>query len=135
MLILEPKFHFWALRAYFCLFDPQKVYVFFIYTKFPIDTISDSSHDLFNFWSAQPRDQIFYITDNFCCFTFKLSHGADFLVQEKVALTHVKQQQCIWLELSNAFDCASQKENILLNTDNKRIIGVLTRLVYLLIKI
>jgi hypothetical protein len=30
------------------------------------------------------------------------------------------------LELSNEFDCVSQKENILLNTENKRIIGVLT---------
>jgi hypothetical protein len=28
-----------------------------------------------------------------------------------------------WLELSNAYDCVSQKENILLNTENKRIIG------------
>jgi hypothetical protein len=54
-----------------------------------------------------------------------LSH---FLVREKVALTHVKQQQCIWMELSNAFDCVSQKENIRLNTENKRIIGVLTGL-------
>jgi hypothetical protein len=55
---------------------------------------------------------------------------ADFLVRKKVALTHVKQQQCIWFwfELSNAFDCGSRKENILLNTENKRIIGVLTGL-------
>jgi hypothetical protein len=30
------------------------------------------------------------------------------------------------LELSNAFDCVSQEENKLLNTENKRIIGVLT---------
>jgi hypothetical protein len=28
------------------------------------------------------------------------------------------------LELPNAFDCVSQKENILLNTENKRIIGL-----------
>jgi hypothetical protein len=34
-------------------------------------------------------------------------------------------------ELSNAFDCVSQKENILLNTENKRIIGVLTGLEWL----
>jgi hypothetical protein len=37
----------------------------------------------------------------------KLSQPADVLVREKVALTaltHVKQQQCICLELSNAFD-------------------------------
>jgi hypothetical protein len=46
------------------------------------------------------------------------------LIREKVALAHVKQQQCIWLELSNAFDCVSQKEKILLNTENKRIIGL-----------
>jgi hypothetical protein len=58
----------------------------------------------------------------------KVSQRADFLVREIVALTHVKQQQCIWLELSNAFDCVSQKEKILLNTENKRIIGVLTGL-------
>jgi hypothetical protein len=32
------------------------------------------------------------------------------------------------LEHSNAFDCVSQKENILLNTENKRIMGVLTGL-------
>jgi hypothetical protein len=43
----------------------------------------------------------------------KLSQRADFLVREKVALTHFKQQQCIWLEMSNAFDCVSQIENIL----------------------
>jgi hypothetical protein len=54
----------------------------------------------------------------------KLSQGADFLVLEEVALTHVKHQQCICLELSNAFDCVRQKENILLNTENKRIIHV-----------
>jgi hypothetical protein len=58
----------------------------------------------------------------------KFSQRADFLVREKVFLAHAKQQQCIWLELSNAFDCLSQKENILLNTVNKRIIGVLTDL-------
>jgi hypothetical protein len=52
-----------------------------------------------------------------------------FLDQERVSLAHAKQQQCIWLELSNAFDCVSQKENTeLLNTENKRIIGVLTGL-------
>jgi hypothetical protein len=60
----------------------------------------------------------------------KVSQRADFLVREKVALTHVKQQQCIWLELSNTFDCVSHKENVLLNTENKRIIGVLTVLGY-----
>jgi hypothetical protein len=59
-------------------------------------------------------------------FIMKYSVGFDFLVGEEVALTHVKQQQCIWLELSNEFDCMSQKENIFLNTENKRIIGVLT---------
>jgi hypothetical protein len=58
--------------------------------------------------------------------TDKVSQRVDFLVLEKVALTHVKQQQCILLELSNAFDCLSQKENILLNTENKIIIVVLT---------
>jgi hypothetical protein len=58
----------------------------------------------------------------------KVSQRADFLVRVKVALTHVKQQQCIWLELSNAFDCVSKKENILLNTENKRIMGLLTGL-------
>jgi hypothetical protein len=54
----------------------------------------------------------------------KVSQGADSLVRDKVALTHVKRQQWIWLKLSNAFDCVSQKENILLNKENK--IGVLT---------
>jgi hypothetical protein len=34
IFILGPKFHFWALEAYFW---PLKVYIFFIYTKFPID--------------------------------------------------------------------------------------------------
>jgi hypothetical protein len=56
----------------------------------------------------------------------KLSQRADFLVREKVAPAHVKQQQCICLDLSNVFDCVSQKENILLNTEIKRIIGLLT---------
>jgi hypothetical protein len=49
----------------------------------------------------------------------KPSQPADFFVREKVALTHVKQQ---------TFDCVSQKENVLFNTKNKRIIGVLTSL-------
>jgi hypothetical protein len=38
----------------------------------------------------------------------------------------LNNNNAFWLELSNAFDCVSQKENILLNTENKRIIGVLT---------
>jgi hypothetical protein len=62
------------------------------------------------------------------CAAYKLSQRADFLVGEKVALTHVKQQQCIWLEVSNAFDCVSQKENILLNAENKKKIGVFSGL-------
>jgi hypothetical protein len=57
---------------------------------------------------------------------YKLRQRADFLVREEVALTHVKQQQSFCLKLSNAFNCVSQKETILLNTDNERIIGVLT---------
>jgi hypothetical protein len=53
------------------------------------------------------------------CINSKLSQRAFFLVREKVTLTHVKQQPCIWLELSNAFDCVSQKEKLLLNKAKK----------------
>jgi hypothetical protein len=46
----------------------------------------------------------------------KPSQPAGFFVREQVALTHVKQTTIMgfgWnLELSNAFDCVSQKENI-----------------------
>jgi Ni2+-binding GTPase involved in maturation of urease and hydrogenase len=59
----------------------------------------------------------------------KPSQPADFFVREQVALTHtLNNNNAFWLELSNAFDCVSQKENIFLNTENKRIIGVLTGL-------
>jgi hypothetical protein len=48
---------------------------------------------------------------------------------EKKLLCHTfNNNNAFWLELSNAFDCVSQKENILLNTENKRIIGVLNGL-------
>jgi hypothetical protein len=39
----------------------------------------------------------------------KVSQRAVFLVLELVAIKHVKQQQYIWLELSNAFYCVSDK--------------------------
>jgi hypothetical protein len=58
----------------------------------------------------------------------KVSQRADFFVREKVLLTHNNNE--FRMELSNAFDCVSQKEKILLNTENKSIIGVLTGLVY-----
>jgi hypothetical protein len=42
-------------------------------------------------------------------FLIKPSQPADFFVREKVALNN---NNAFWLELSNAFDCVSQKENI-----------------------
>jgi hypothetical protein len=33
----------------------------------------------------------------------------------------------LWFQLLNAFDCVSQKQKILLKTENKSIIGVLTQ--------
>jgi hypothetical protein len=54
----------------------------------------------------------------------KLSQRADFFAGEKVALTHVKQQKSVWQFQPNAFDCVSQKENILLNTEQKNNLGV-----------
>jgi predicted neuraminidase len=49
-----------------------------------------------------------------------------FLFESKLLLHMLNNNNSFWLELSNAFDCVSQKENILLNTENKRILGVLT---------
>jgi hypothetical protein len=34
---LGPKFRFWALKAFFRLFDPPKVYFFLLHVNFPID--------------------------------------------------------------------------------------------------
>jgi hypothetical protein len=53
--------------------------------------------------------ELLYILD------YQVCQRADFFVREKNALTHVKQQHAFWLELSNVFDCVSQKDNILLS--------------------
>jgi hypothetical protein len=34
---LGPEFRFWALKTYFCLYDPPKIYFFLLHLKFSID--------------------------------------------------------------------------------------------------
>jgi hypothetical protein len=51
ILIIGAKFRFWALRAYFHLFDPLKVHIFLIYTKFP----GRMTYFIFEPSIAQPR--------------------------------------------------------------------------------
>jgi hypothetical protein len=50
----------------------------------------------------------------------KLTQQLIFLALERVAITHEKQQQCVWQLQPNALDCTDQKENTLQNTENKR---------------
>jgi hypothetical protein len=50
ILILEPKFRFWALAAYFRFFNPQK-YTFS--SSLWNSRSTDRSHDLFHFWAHQ----------------------------------------------------------------------------------
>jgi hypothetical protein len=56
----------------------------------------------------------------------KNNRGVDWVSWVWIKLSQHTLNNNNGLELSNAFDCVSQKENILLNTENKRMIGVLT---------
>jgi hypothetical protein len=62
--------------------------------------------------------------------TFALSHNTIEFVSFR--LLYALSQAFFYIlrieQLSNTFDCVSQKENTLLNTENKRLIGVLTGL-------
>jgi hypothetical protein len=84
-------------------------------------------YGLFLVWQFQPKRIVVVVVT----FEKKISWLTGIVAKSvsiDCSLTHVKHQQCAWQIQPNAFDCASQKENTLQNTENKRIIEVLTSL-------
>jgi hypothetical protein len=49
ILILEPKFRFWGLKAYFCIFAPKSIF-FWLHVKFSIDGYFTRSY-ITRFWA------------------------------------------------------------------------------------